>query len=56
MELLIGYLKTCPLEMGGGEKVGKSTNAINGVVSRVLVHTMGGWGVKFLSFWCIVTN
>ena len=52
MELLIGYLKTYPLE---GGQMGKGTYGIGGVVANAHVRTMGK-GVTFLLFWCVCTN
>ena len=44
MELLIGYLKSFSLEMGGGGQIGRSTYAIMGVVACVRVRTIGEGG------------
>ena len=51
MELLIGHLKTFLLEMGwGGGQMGKSTYAIEGVLARVYLRTMGERGSNFCQF------
>ena len=55
MELLIGCLKTFPLEIGEGP-IGKSTYAMGvGSVACVRVYK-GGRSVKFLSVWCVGTD
>ena len=54
LEVLIGYLKTFPLEMGG--QVVKNTYAM-GVVASVYVRTIGRERRgQILPFWCVRTN
>ena len=42
MELLFGYLKTLPLEMGRGGQMGKSTYTIGGRSKRTCAYNGGG--------------
>ena len=50
MELLIGNLKTFPLEIrGGGDRMGKSSYAM-GVLSKRIFAYDGGEGVRFWPF------
>ena len=55
MEILIRYLKTFPLEMGGGGSDGKEY-VYNGVCSKRTCAYDGGSGSNFLPFWCVRTN
>ena len=56
MALLIGCLKTIPLEMGGGIKWVRVHMQLRVVVASVHVRTMEGGEVKFLRLRCVATN
>ena len=50
MELLIGYSKTFPLEIGGGGQMDKTTYTIGGLSKHKCVSKGGSVGLNFRHF------
>ena len=56
--IIYWIFKNIPIEIviGGGGLKWYEYVRNRGLVACVCVRTMGGGGVKFLSFWCVRTN
>ena len=55
-ELLIGYLKTFPLEIGGGVRWVRVCTQCEGVIASIHVPMMGGRGSNFCHYGAYVLN